>query len=103
MGFYVLELGVPGKPACPDEFEELGPAVLLCPESKILTVQVSVNAVYIQMGVMPNKADRSLGDIVWQRARSWLPTSFSVPREFDAVRVRNFVAGKEAQVTLEAY
>lgn len=103
MAFRVMEVGLPGKPKCPDEFEDEGPAVLLCPNSKVLTVQIGLHACYIQFGVMPQGKSLSTGAVVWQKERSWTPTSFSLPRNFDVVRVRNFTPGEEAQITLEAY
>lgn len=101
MAFYVMEVGIPGKPPCPDEFEEVGPATLICPRSKILLVQISLQAVYMQFGVMDEPGSFA-GSVIWQRERSWVPTSFSHSRNFDAVRVRNFTAGQQAQVSLEA-
>jgi hypothetical protein len=103
MAFRVMEVGLPGKPACPDEFQDEGQTVLLCPDSKVITVQIGKNAAYLQFGVMPQGRSLSPGAVVWQKARSWTPTSFSLGRNFDAVRVRNFTAGQEAQITLEAY
>ena len=102
MAFYVMEVGLPGKPKCPDQFEDVGPATLICPKSKVLLVQVSLKAVYFEFGVMEAGDGSFVGSVIWQRERSWLPVSFSHSRSFDAVRVRNFAPGEEAQVTLEA-
>lgn len=105
--FYVLEVGVPGRPKCPDEYEDvrpggLSPAVLICPRSRALIVQVSLKAVMVQLGIM-DKPGSFEGSVNWQgNGRMWLPTTFALPRQFDAVRVRNYTPGEEAQVTLEA-
>jgi hypothetical protein len=101
VSYYVLEVGIPGKPKCPDEPEEVGPATLICPRSKLLIVQIAKNAAYVQLGVMPEKGSFE-GSVIWQKPRMWMPVSFALPRVFDAVRVYNFKAKEEAQVTLEA-
>ena len=98
-----MEVGLLGKPKCPDQYEDEGPSVLLCPASKVLTMQLGKNAAYIQLGIMPQGRSLSAGAVVWQKERSWTPTAFSLGRNFDAVRVRNFTPGEEAQITLEAY
>lgn len=102
--FYVLEVGLPGRPKCPDEFEdgENSPGVLICPGSKLLIVQISAKAAFVQLGIMDKGAGSFIGSVDWQTPRSWMPTAFALPRKFDAVRVRNYTAGEEAQITLEA-
>lgn len=100
-GYYVLEVGIPGRPKCPNEFEDVGPATLICPRAKMLIVQIGLKAAYVQLGVMERQGSFE-GSVVWQKERMWTPISFALPRQFDAVRVRNFEAGEESQVTLEA-
>jgi hypothetical protein len=101
MAYRVLELGLPGKPKCPDEpAEGEDPSVLLCPRSRVMRFQVAAQAVYIQVGNMPQGAGLSAGNVVWQKAESWMPTTGSIGINFDAVRVWNFTKGKEGQVRI---
>lgn len=102
MAFYVLEVGLPGKKKCPDAPEDVGPATLICPKSKMLIVQIGKNAAYIQFGIMDQGAGSFAGSVDWQQPRAWTPTSFALPRQFDAVRVYNFTPGEESQISLEA-
>lgn len=91
--FQSLELGIPGRPACPDSYTET--STLICGGARKLRVQTSVAAVYISFGV-------GLGSPVWEAEAPLLPTIGSIPRRFDAVRVRNLTAGEAAQVLLTA-
>jgi hypothetical protein len=103
VGPYVLEVGIPGRPPCPDEAQNSGPSVLLCPRAKVIVVQLSAAAAFVQVGVMPFGLSESLGNVEWQKPRSWLPIAFSLGRDIDAVRVWNRTPGEEAQVSIEAY
>lgn len=95
MRYGVLELGQAGKPACPDKYNE--ESTLICPRSTRLVLQVSVAAVYVQLGVMPQGVG-GVGAVVWQTEDPYLPLVGSLARKFDAVRVRNWQPGVEAQV-----
>ncbi|HMD60231.1 MAG TPA: hypothetical protein VKG78_02305 [Opitutaceae bacterium] len=86
-----LELGLPGRAACPDAFSSA--STLLCPGAGKLRVQTSLAAVKLQFG-------SGIGGIEWEPEQPFYPTVGSVIRSFDAVRVRNLVAGQVAQVLL---
>ncbi len=96
MAYGALELGTPNAPACPNQFNEA--SSLLCPGSTRLVLQVSKQAVMVQLGVMRAGGSGSLGGIDWQTEMPFFPTMASLGRNFDAVRVRNFTSGQEAQV-----
>lgn len=88
-----LELGQPGKQACPDNFS--GNSTILCPDCTKLTIQVAVAAIYIQFGT-------GIAAVQWGVEEPLLPLVGSITRNFDAFRVRNFTAGlaEPAQVLL---
>jgi hypothetical protein len=96
MNYGVLELGQAGKAACPDAYTEN--STLICPRSKHLVLQVSNAAVYVQLGLMQQGVSTGPGSVVWQTEDPFLPLVASLARKFDAVRVRNWMAGIEAQV-----
>lgn len=105
MRYPAIELGQPASasasanPACPDKFEPgQGPATLLCSNSHRLLLQVSKQAVMIQFGVMPQGKGAGFGSVVWQEPEPFLPMIASLAREFDAIRIRNYIAGQPAQV-----
>lgn len=97
MARYVpLILGTTGKPKCPDEYEPT--STRLCQRSSRLMIQVSKQAVFVQLGLMLDGQGSSLGSVEWQPEFPLLPMVASLGRNYDAVRVRNFTPGAEAQV-----
>lgn len=95
MRYSALELGQAGKPACPDEYNE--ESTLICPRSRKLVLQITTNNVFVQLGVMPQGVGGA-GAVVWQSEEPFLPIVAAFTRKFDAVRVRNWKAGAEAQI-----
>jgi hypothetical protein len=91
--FPSLELGIPGKPACPDAYSEA--STLTCGGAHKLRIQTSLAAIYLQFGV-------GIGGVEWEDENPFFPTVGSIARAFDAVRVRNLTAGEPAQVLLTA-
>lgn len=91
-----LELGQPGKPACPDKYNE--ESTLICPEATRLILQVSGQTVMVQFGIMPQGKGLSGGLVQWQPEQPYLPIIASLGRSFDAVRIRNYTPGQAAQV-----
>lgn len=89
-------LGVAGKQKCPDEYNEA--STLLCQKSTRLMVQVSNQAVTMQLGLMLEGQGSGLGSVDWQAEFPLLPMIASFARKFDAVRVQNFTPGSEAQI-----
>ena len=98
MQYAPLMLGQPGNPKCPDKYN--AESSLLCQSADRLVLQVSKQAVFVQLGLFQQGAGASLGAITWQIEEPYLPLIASLARRFDAVRVRNFTAGLEAQVLL---
>ena len=97
MRYPALEIGWPEREACPDQYDE--PSTLLCPGASRLILQVLTNAAYIQCGVMPRGKGAGLGSVQWQNEEPYVAgAAASLSRQFDAVRVRNWKAGSEAQV-----
>ncbi len=90
-GYPSLELGLPGKPACPDNFTTEG--TLICGGAKRLRIQTSLAGVYIQFGT-------GIAAPIWGPEEPFYPTIGSIARGFDAIRVRNLTAGEPAQVLL---
>lgn len=86
-----LELGTPGKAACPDQYSQL--STLYCPSAVKLTIQTSLAGVYLTFGT-------GIGGVQWGVEEPYMPVTGSITRSFDAVRVRNLVAGQAAQVLL---
>jgi hypothetical protein len=93
-----IELGQAGNPKCPDQYNEA--STLLCPRSKRLVLQISGQSVFVQLGIMQQGLGAGLGSVQWQHEQPFLPVVASLGRHFDAVRVRNYVKGQEAQVLL---
>ena len=89
LGYGSIELGQPGRKACPDAFQSY--SELRCGGARSLRVQISVAAVYVQFGV-------GLGGVNWGPEEPLMPSVGSLVRRFDAVRVRNYTAGQAAQV-----
>lgn len=90
-GYPSLELGFPSGPACPDSFTTT--STLICGGARKLRVQTSIAAVYLQFG-------QGIAAPVWGQEEAFYPSIGSLVRLFDAVRVRNFIAGQAAQVIL---
>lgn len=88
-----LQLGTPGKPACPDEYTTA--STLLCPGCSTVLLQIGVAAVYVSFGVGVAAPD-------WGPDEPFLPLAVSQGRSFDAVRVKNFTPGLAAQVLISA-
>jgi hypothetical protein len=98
MGSYApLVLGMPGtgQPKCPDQYTP--ESTLVCPRSKRLMLQIGKQALVVQLGVMQQGIGMSVGSVQWQTEEPYFPIVASLGREFDAVRVRNFTPGQEAQ------
>jgi hypothetical protein len=98
MAYESLQLGQPGNPKCPNQYTP--ESTLICPSSNRLILQISNQAVYVQLGVMPHGKGVSAGSVQWQPEQPFLPIVASLGRRFDAVRVRNYTPGAEAQVLL---
>lgn len=90
-GFPSIELGQPGKPPCPDNYTPA--SEVRCGGARKLRVQTSEAYVYLQLGV-------GLGGVTWGPEQPLQPSVGTIVASFDAVRVRNYVAGKPAQVIL---
>lgn len=93
--FDPIELGQVDRPKCPDQYNDA--STRLTPGARRLVLQVSKAAVYVQLGIMPQGRGASIGSVVWQSEEPWL-VSASLGRRFDAVRIRNYSPGNEAQV-----
>jgi len=91
-----LELGQPERPPCPDEYNQ--DSTLLCPGAKRLFLQISNQAIYIELGVMDQGVGIGAGSVRWQSPEPYLPLITSLRRTFDAVRVKNYKPGAAAQV-----
>jgi hypothetical protein len=96
MAYQALELGQAGNPACPNEADEA--STLICPRSNRLLIQVSKQAVFVQLGTMDQGITAGAGGVQWQTPKPLLPLTASLSRVFDAVRVWNYTPGAEAQV-----
>jgi hypothetical protein len=96
-----LNLGQPGEPKCPDKFN--AESTRMVPRCKKLFLQISANAVVVQLGVMPQGISQSAGAVEWQAEEVFLPMIASLTRDFDAIRVRNYQAGIEGQILASFY
>jgi hypothetical protein len=94
--YEAIELGQLGKPPCPDKYNTV--STLVCPGSTRLLLQISKQAVFVQLGIMPQGRGTSVGAVQWQEEEPFLPMIATLARKFDAVRVRNWQAGAEAQI-----
>lgn len=97
-GYPPIELGQPGKPACPDQFNEQ--STLLCKDCVKFYLQTSLSAVYVQLGTIEVAGSKAggLGNVQWGPEEPYLPVQGSFARKFDAIRVRNLTPGDAAQV-----
>jgi hypothetical protein len=95
MSYEPLQLGQPGNPKCPDAYN--ADSTVVVQGSTRIVLQVSVQAIYVQLGVMPQGRGVGIGAVVWQPEEPFLPMIASLARKFDAVRVRNYTPGAEAQ------
>lgn len=91
-----IQLGQPGQPACPDAYNDA--STRITPGTKRVFLQISKQAVYVQMGIMPQGRGTGSGAVVWQAEEPYLPMITSLARNFDAIRVRNYSPGQEAQI-----
>ena len=98
--YEALQLGQPGNEAIPDHYST--GSTLICPKSKRLMLQVSLQGVVVQLGVMNQGIGVGAGAIQWQPEEPYLPMIVVTGREFDAVRVRNYIAGLPGQIILTA-
>lgn len=88
-----LELGLPGKPACPNNYTSA--SELQAGGSTRLRIQSSAAGIYLSFG-------EGIGGIIWGPDEFFYPTIGTLYRTFDAVKVRNAIAGELAQVVLTA-
>lgn len=93
-----LELGQPGNPKCPDLFTP--ESTVIVPRCSRLLLQVSGQAVVVQLGIMPQGRGSGIGAVVWQAEDPFLPMIAALTRNFDALRVRNYTPKMEAQVLI---
>lgn len=90
-----IELGQEGREPCPDHYNEA--SSLWCPGSKRIVIQVKGQKVFVQLGVMQQGRGAGLGSVQWMPEEPFYPGAFALRRDFDAVRVRNWAAGKAAE------
>jgi hypothetical protein len=98
MLYIPIELGQPEREPCPDQYNEA--STLICPNSKRLVLQISLQAVFVQLGIMQQGVGAGGGSVQWQAEEPYLPMVASLGRNFDAVRVRNRTKGVKAQVLI---
>ena len=96
-GYGSIELGQPGNPECPNEYNEA--STLICPGAVKCLIQISVAAVYIEFGINRQGAT-GVGNITWGPKEPLLPIVLLRGRRFDAIRVRNYTKGVPAQVLI---
>jgi hypothetical protein len=96
MRYPSLQLGTTGNPKTPDHYNQ--EATLICPGCIRVIACIGKKNVAIQFGVMPQGKGASEGAVVWQSEEFYFPISVALGRVFDAVRVRNYAAGEEAEV-----
>jgi hypothetical protein len=92
-GYPTLELGFPGTEPCPDVYTK--GSTLFCGGATRLRIQTALATVVLQFG-------EGFAGIVWSEEEPVTPVTGTIPRNFDAVRVRNMTAGQKAQVLLTA-
>lgn len=100
MLYPALELGQPGNPAVPDRYTDA--STLICPRSRRLFLQVSLQAVVVQFGLMDQGVGSGKGAVRWQSEEPYLPVTASLGRNFDAVRIKNYLPGKPGQAIASA-
>ena len=94
-----LLLGQPNQPKCPNQFTP--ESTLFCAGAVKSVLQISEQAVIVQFGIRKQQgAAATAGNILWGVEEVYLPLTLAIGRNFDGVRVRNFIEGKEAQVIL---
>lgn len=99
MGAYeALQLGQAGNEECPDKYNAA--STLLCPGMQTLTLQIAAHGIVLQVGYMAQGQGQGLGSVVWQPEEPYQPVVGILNRRFDAIRVRNLVAGAKAEVIL---
>lgn len=91
-----LELGQVGNPKCPNLYTP--ESTLVCPRSTRLQLQIFKHNIFVQLGQMPQGVGIGQGSVVWYPEEPWTPLVLSLSRKFDAVRVRNWAPGEEAEV-----
>ena len=97
MRYQPLELGQAGNPKCPDNYDN--ESTLICPACRRIVVQVSGEPAVVQCGTMPQGVGLGAGSVQWQAEEPYMAgASLTFGRTFDAVRVRNYTPGKEAQI-----
>jgi hypothetical protein len=101
MAYLALEVGQAGNSACPNQYNAA--STLLCQRSTRLILQISKEAIFLEFGKMEQGRTSGLGGVTWQGEIPLLAgTSGVLHQDFDAVRVRNYKAGEEAEVLLSA-
>jgi hypothetical protein len=98
MLYEAIELGQPEREKCPDKYNEA--STLICPGAERIFLQISLQSVFVQLGIMQQGVGVGIGAVQWQNEEPFLPLTAALARKFDAVRVRNWLAGKEAQIFL---
>lgn len=94
-----LELGLKETPACPNKFT--AESTLWCPEAKKLILQVAVAMVKVECGIRgAGGVTAGLGGVIWLPHETFYPCMAVLHRDFDAVRVKNWQTGIEAQVLI---
>jgi hypothetical protein len=96
MIYDALELGQPGNPAIPDNYTEDSTRVVQ--RCTRLLLQVSTQAVFVQLGIMPQGLGAGVGSVQWQAEEPYLPMIAALARNFDAIRVRNYSKGFAGQI-----
>jgi hypothetical protein len=101
VAYPALELGQEGNEKCPDEHTAKATDVstLECRGSDRFILQVSTNAVMVQLGQMP-QGGKGRGNVLWQDPKPFQPCMAALYRRFDAIRVWNYTKGLEAQVMI---
>ncbi len=101
MAYLALELGQPGNTPCPDKYSP--ESTLLCQRSTRLILQIANQGVFLEFGVMDQGQTSGLGGVRWQGEIPLMAGLAGVLHQhFDAVRVRNYAPGAEAEVLLSA-
>lgn len=99
--YTALEVGQPGNNPCPNQYEKTSSH--LCPGSRRAILQISNQAVFVSFGIMQQGLGANLASVQWQPEQPFLPCLAEIPIRFDAVRVRNYTAGAEAQAIIAVF